>query len=454
MNKEIENIVCKLSEEQLKDFLKKELYQNNDLLDSFRRNFISMMPKISPIEYKNKIEGEINKISDKGFISYSLSFDFESLMYKYVLEAEELYANNQIKESIGLIKVIFDILIEVSIDDSMGSTTSIGCYCIEILSKIIVDINDNNILKELLDFIIDEGMNGWYANYGHEVFDLTIKFIDKNFEIEYIKKNLYEIIEIQKNKKYSCTLDDATIFLIKILKIDKNFIEIEKIYSMNNDNGILRDEVIDMYLSNNKEDKAVEIMKKYLIQKNNYRCDLEYIEKIIEIYEHDNDNLIIFLDYVIYDVDFINAEILKKYKTALGTSNWNELKHKLYDKLKKDSDNDENVKIFLIEENMIDELYLYIKNNYKYNCADELNRYYHLLMPKYEESLFRENLNELILRQNWLNDRKSYKSYVSEVQKLTRFTKFKDEYNDFVNELKDNFSSRPAMLDEIIKGNL
>ncbi len=196
-NYSLKDIINKISQKQLKEFLYNSLSHDSDLLNKFRVEFNEYFPKLSKENYKIKIYTAINNCNgESGYIDYKNSNRYEHAMIDFVNEAEKLVTKKDYNTAFTIVTIILDSIPETEIDDSNGSTGLVADSCIEIIDKILEEVNcQDKILKDILDYVIKEIKTLRLNNYGICLYSLLQYFINKNLYIDEIEKSLKEALD-------------------------------------------------------------------------------------------------------------------------------------------------------------------------------------------------------------------------------------------------------------------
>ena len=88
---DLEKNIDTIHKKEISRFLAETLKYNENILNNFRSNFINYFPKITKIEYVNKIWRAINNAGGKdGYIDYSETLEYTHAMYDFIYESEKL----------------------------------------------------------------------------------------------------------------------------------------------------------------------------------------------------------------------------------------------------------------------------------------------------------------------------------------------------------------------------
>ena len=447
-NFNLEDIVNKIEEKDLRKFLYTNLVNNSDWFNRFRVEFSNYFPKLSKENYRNKIYHAINKCCDRhGFIDYNNTSNYEHVMYEFIEEAEKLVDNEDYETAFTIITVILDSIPDTDIDDSNGSTGEIAEAVIEIIFDILDKVDDKNsaILRKIMDYVIKELKTAYLYNYGIDLNQILVYFIDNNLYLDDIKASLETALNIFKNKDYFYNREDYVENLIKIyeLKGEKNQkIKILEKYSYDN-NVFLK--YIDELIKNNNSLMAIKALEERLKEKE-YNSSI-HANKLAEIYLKNNmmDKYTDILYKLFYEIDKYDIDVYRKIKKLYSNKDWQLEKNKIIENIKNDKYCDRYLNKIFIEEKMYDELYL---NVCDYNMYD-IKKYEKYLLPKYRDELLNIYKNSCLKDAEYANGRSNYRKIAEEVNHIIKIDNSKEVVKSILKEMNQKyFSNRPAMLDE------
>ncbi len=447
-NFNLEDIVNKIEEKDLRKFLYTNLVNNSDWFNRFRVEFSNYFPKLSKENYRNKIYHAINKCCDRhGFIDYNNTSNYEHVMYEFIEEAEKLVDNEDYETAFTIITVILDSIPDTDIDDSNGSTGEIAEAVIEIIFDILDKVDDKNsaILRKIMDYVIKELKTAYLYNYGIDLNQILVYFIDNNLYLDDIKASLETALNIFKNKDYFYNREDYVENLIKIyeLKGEKNQkIKILEKYSYDN-NVFLK--YIDELIKNNNSLMAIKALEERLKEKE-YNSSI-HANKLAEIYLKNNmmDKYTDILYKLFYEIDKYDIDVYRKIKKLYSNKDWQLEKNKIIENIKNDKYCDRYLNKIFIEEKMYDELYL---NVCDYNMYD-IKKYEKYLLPKYRDELLNIYKKSCLKDAEYANGRSNYRKIAEEVNHIIKIDNSKEVVKSILKEMNQKyFSNRPAMLDE------
>lgn len=447
---DLKNIIKEIDDKEIKKFLYDNLNDDEKLLNRFRVEFSKFFPTLSKKEYENRVNRAIYNCSDdrNGFISYRSTGKYERAMIEFVNEARNLVVNEDYKTAFTLVTVLLDSIPETPIDDSDGSTGMVSEDCIEIINDILNNIdNTDELVKEILDYILKDIKELNLQNYGIEIDNILIYFISNKLYLDEIEESLLIGLDKSKEQDHCYYRKDYINYLIDIYTLNdkKNIMGILEKYSGDRDICMM---YVDELIKDGKLDNAIKILKSNLVEKN--YSSSNYALKLAQIYneynmKEDYKNILydIFYKYSRYDIG-----IYFKIKDLYTDKEWNQKKYNIINKLKGNSGTFMILNKLYVEEKMYDELYLNICKQGMENiiCYEEY------LLPKYRNELINIYKESCLNDACYAKDRNSYRSVAHKVNSLIRISDSDDDVKFVLKEINENyFRNRPAMLDEFKK---
>ncbi len=446
----LEDIVKKVPEKDVRNFLYNSLKNDTDLLNKFRIEFSKYFPKLSKESYKHKIYQAINRCYDKrDFIDYSSTYKYERVMEEFINEARKLVDNEDYDTAFTIVSIILDSIPMTNIDDSNGSTGMVAAYSLEIIFDILDTIQDKNnpLLKKILDYVIEEVKDSHLYNYGIDLQQILKCFIDDKLYLDEIKTALEIALDNSFDKSYFYIRKDYVEYLIKIYELkgkENKKINILEKYSFDSEVLLM---YIDELIKNNQLDKAIKILKEKLDVEDYKRR--EYANKLAEIYLDNNmmDDYKDILYQMFYKFDKYDIDVYRKIKGLYSSKEWEIEKNKIIENIKSDKNNNNNRDLnnIFIEEKMIDELYLNVCD-YSMEYVKDYEKY---LLPKYNNELLKIYMDSCLIEAEHACNRNNYRDVARKVNYIMKMDNSKEIVKIILKVINDKyFGKRPAMLEE------
>ena len=368
-------------------------------------------------------------------------------MNEFIDEASKLVDNEDYKTALIIIMTILDSIPNTNIDDSSGSTSVIAENSIEIIFDILdeIDNKNNDILKMIFDYVIDELKTDNLYNYGVDLEPILEYFIYDKLYLDDIKEFLEIKLDSYNDKKYFYNRINYVNYLTKIYEFKEEkekIIQVLEKYSYDSDVFI---KYIDELIKNNKVFDAIKKLEERL-DENNYDSKT-YANKLSEIYLANNkiNEYKDILYKIFYKFDKYDIDTYLKIKKLYNNKDWDIEKNKIIENLKKDKSSEEKLNKIFIEEKMYDELYFNICN-YTMNYIISYEKY---LLPKYNNELLYNYKYSCLKYAEYTNNRREYRVLARNVNHIIQMKNSNETVKSLLKEINEKyFVKRPAMYSE------
>jgi len=445
----IKDILAKISENEIREFLLKHLTDNEKFYDHFKRKFIGLFPKTTLNEYEEKIKLQIRLAGGRdGFIDYSETYNYTNAMQEFIDEAQALADNKEFDTAFELLMLIIDEIPNINIDDSDGSTGMVSKDCIDIIEEILIELkndylNEPLVLK-ILNHVLAENHTEELANYGLNFGELISFFIENKIYLEKIETFLKNEILMQK-KVYSQSR--IIKLLINLYIADNRFTEAKKIMKENLANYDILIMYIELLIKQNEPLEAIKLLKEAKQYMEKWYIN-KISDKLLEIYRKFTMNEELkcelyeqFFHYKKYDLD-----VFKQIKGLHSADEWQNEWLNIFEKI----ENEDNLSVIDIfaEEKMIEKVFEMIKNNQIFYT---IQRFEKCLIPKYNDQLIDIYLNICQKDASNTNNRKMYAALARQLKHVRKLNNSKEKVNATINSILQSHPGRPAMKDELSK---
>lgn len=174
-----ENIINKISENEIKEFVLKKIYENRNFKNEFRSYFVQYFKKAPKRVYERRIGQSIfYAIGRNGFIEYNETDRFSEPMYDYIQEANNLIRHKEYQIPFWIASIILEHLPNLPIDDSDGTTSYVESLCVEVIEEILKNCKEKKITEEIFKWILDSIKNNTLEYYS----DGIEKILDEYYE--------------------------------------------------------------------------------------------------------------------------------------------------------------------------------------------------------------------------------------------------------------------------------
>lgn len=442
------DVVHKIDEAELKQFIYNNLVGDSNLLNRFRVQFSHYFPKLSKKDYQNKVYNSIRSCCDRhGFIDYSSAGEYEGAMFEYVRESEKLIDRKDYDTAFTIITTLLDSIPRTDIDDSNGSTGMVADSCIDLIHDIIDEIHgtDEDILKRILDYTRNEIETSCLCNYGIDLKEILEYFIGYHLYLDDIESSLLKGLEASRKKEYFYGRTDYIEYLIQIYKFHN---QTDKIMNILEEFSFDRDicmKYVDKLMSVDRKEDAIELLKGRLGGR-----DFEnrfYADKLSQIY-FDNQMQDEYRD-ILYDVFYkyskYSFDTYLKIKALYSKEEWATEKSEIIHTIMNDSGSCSDLNKIYIEEEMYDELFMNISEYH----MDYIKPYEKYLLPKYQKELLDIYKHSCLHDAERASNRKEYRNVAIAVNYIIHMEGSHDTVQSLLKKIHERyFRNRPAMLDE------
>ena len=189
-----EEIVDRLSPEELKEFVKNFLHFDRDLRDALLARFsyyADTGTKSLEAKYNTIFRNLLSRYKRGGFIDYHAANDFGSQVERLIFSGEELLRKGNLDEAFVIAKTVIRNWTKniENMDDSAGSTSFVMSAAFGLLADLY-----RAGKEEVFDFLIEEGKKKVYGNYSID-YDFADTLVEITDSPERAKKAL-EFLEV------------------------------------------------------------------------------------------------------------------------------------------------------------------------------------------------------------------------------------------------------------------
>ena len=441
-------LVKEASEEDVRSFLIQGLYDNPDIVESFKQYTQNEFFLTTMID---DLEGVVDSYSDGyHYIDYEFSHDFCDNYEDAVDKWLDLLKNKkQYSLAFQFLLKAYDIFDKLDIDDNEGETFDVSFYIIDAWSNIIMCMEKSeridafNLLKQFLNNI----------RYSYDRIDILQVFFNHlkgedllKLQIDFVKEQLDYIESHNDILDREYVLDGfAKMYLDLLRKNNVSNQEINVIYKKYWKCDSIRMDCVFTCINNKEYDKALDYIDKCI--------DLDYenqalMKRDIELkkdiykkqgntkaYREELKNLILFFNDTNID-DYIEL------RSHYNDKEWITERDSLIEQLAPGC--------FLCEiletEQLYGQLFDVILRS---NNRDLLHQYTHVLNDEYPEKLI-QLYREFVEKQaESTGSRKHYYQIVEELRIMKSITGGDKVVDEIIKKWKIQYKNRSAMLDEL-----
>lgn len=453
-----DNIVDKIPENEIKEFVLEKLYEDRNFQNEFRSYFVQYFEKTPKKVYERRITQSIYQaMGRKGFIEYNETDKFSYPMYNYLQEARNLIKHKEYQAPFWIASLILEELPDLPIDDSDGTTSYIESECVEVIEEILEKCKDKNIISEIFNWINNSLKNNTLGDYT----DGVEQILDEYFtDDKYINERL-KIIDVNINKLQQ---DEDHYSTYRIENLIKN--KIALLQQIGNDEKALktikenicyvpiRRMLIDIEQNNGNISEVEKLLKDGMniaLQKKHYGTIMDFLDNLLEIYDEQKqtEKYEKLIRDALFKYDRASFKYYKKLKNLYSKEKWEKEKNKIIKELEKDGQGyyRDDLRQIYIEEKYYDKLY---KSVITTPLFDIIIRYEKYLKGDYEEDLLNEY--EKILDENAkFTGKNNYQNVRKILEHMKTFKNGNELVKKKIIEYKIKYSNRRLMLEELDK---
>jgi len=363
----IENILKKVSKEELQNFILEQFKNERSLRNSFIAYFADLIDGDPDEKYRTIIHNLFKSYTDRyGFIDYRKTQKLVDALSDLSSKADQIFTRGNIPESMIICKTMIEEipLLLNNADDGDGGISSVLEDAFDILSRI-ADKAPPLLKDELFQYYTDEYQKEKYHQY--DIDDRFLDLIPELVTTDEQEKIFFDLldkqIEIEKKKEYS---DYSTVRLIsaKLEYLKRNNLdsEVKKILEQNIIYPKFRGMLIDGEIRKRNYEKAKDLcLEGIKISEKKYHpgTTIEWQQKILEISEQENNiNDVRKWSEVLYFNFDHDMKYFKKLKSTYNISEWKDECENIIEKLKKKNKNGMYYSAGALAEIFIEEKYM------------------------------------------------------------------------------------------------
>lgn len=414
---------------------------------------------------KQEIRVIIDDCSDRyGFIDYRSSFSFEKQMFHLIDNTfPRLISEKNTRVAFDIICAFFFEFGKLEIDDSNGYLGSLMHSIMEYFEKTIsqmkaaeknkafIWIEDHLEDEKIVDYIRDDIFTA-YINFFTDKNHLEhkISYFDKFLNEYYSSSNLNDFHYSFKLKSYAenrlTCMEKLNTPENEILNFCKKY---EKLPELSN-------RIADLYISKKQYTEVEKIYLQIIADNSNWPGVVsDYKTKLLELYKMSSDiekQKPILKDFIFSRMD-INLNYYREYKSFFAPEEWKTELDSLLNSARFNS----QVETILFEEQMIEELFLYIvkmhgnPNTQSSTTLSSLNEYGKYFEPAHSAELVQMYSECLDAQMNYASSRPMYADVANSLKKMMNFTGGTEKARELKESWLERYRNRPAMKDELNK---
>jgi len=429
-----EEIVDRLSPEELKEFVKNFLHFDRDLRDALLARFsyyADTGTKSLEAKYNTIFRNLLSRYKRGGFIDYHAAIDFGSQVERLISSGEKLLRKGNLDEAFVIAKTVIRNWTKniENMDDSAGSTSFVMSAAFGLLADLY-----RAGKEEVFDFLIEEGKKKVYGNYS-----IDYDFADTLVEITDSPEKAKKALEFLETFRY-INETKAKLLLNFFPKKYEKFVK-EQAHNLN---------VVEFHIRELMErkdyGKALDYID-YVLSISSYsrREILPYKAKVLKKLGRGKEALQVYLE--LFSLTRF-TEYLLEAKELASIEEWKEIKEESKKLLR-----DFSLIEFLIYEEDYEEVVEEMKKLKETFGHDlEFLRRGVSVVRKLPEELRGKGVEILLDSSFYLFERRTnrdfYKSFLSTLNEILRITD-EEQIRTFLKKLIESYTTRRALKEEI-----
>lgn len=401
-------------------------------------------------DFKQEIKEVISKYKHRGYIEYRDAYDCAVEVSEILgAAATKLLNEGKNKEAFDCAFFAMKKFSGTDMDDSDGGTTMVCTNCIDYIENAITDVKtEEYAFRKILNLLKNPNEREWYANdlledfllthfYKREFYSPIIEFLNKKLNYEESRKNSYGINECLAYKlSYLRETGEKEEEIGEIQVRYWGYEAVEKDY-------------VEYAIANGEVEDAERVLQEFIDLSYEYGVSSEYCrEKLMEIYgasKQTEKYRAVLYDFVAYERRF-EMEKYFELKELYSEKEWGQVRDELLEQIK--ATNREYYPQVLYAEGLKERLLqyvlqvngLYLVQEYEKYLVDD---YLAQIVEKYEKELRREI--------EAADNRKRYQAITRTLRRLNRYKDGKEIVRELVEEWREKYARRRALMEELDK---
>ncbi len=447
----IEEIIKKVSFEDLKNFIVEESKHNDNLKVAFVSRFLVNTGNDSKESYVSQLKNLFKSYSGRySFIDYSAMRKLAKPLNDFIATIEKHMESGNIQTAIYMSFAMMEVGIKQigETDDSNGELGACIAETISIMYQISVLDNHEDLKKQLWDFCLEKfdgnEFSGW--DWHFEMLRIAEKLAKNLKEYDVILKKL----EKGKFSEYWKTQAEDLKYKI-LLKIDKQKAH-EFLYE-NIGNSDLREKAIDLEIRKFNYDNAINLCYDGIKYDEKERPGLvsiwyQLLLKIAKLTD-DKPKIIEYSRWLFIKNFRRDEDYYQILKETVPKENWSIFVEVLIKEIKQDDRyrSGELIAQIYVKEKYWDKLMLYIKENPSVYKLEEYEKY---LLDDYAfeiSDLYCKAISKMLER---ASDRSRYQEACKYLKKIKKLG-FKEKADQLVSFFQTTYPKRRALMEELEK---
>ena len=455
--KEVEEIIERISEEELRSFVKGIAAQDSEIRNILMTRYAVKIDEKQMERLKQGVDQLVWEYGDRsGYIDYRNALDFCWALENYLEDkVDTLIERKCYGQAFALTNYVFQTIGNIDIDDSDGGTSQVANVCYDKWKKILENCSEEE-KNEMFSWFMSHLSCDYVVDYMEDYMEdfLTHEFQNREM-LEKMLKDLDERIEMQTSSTdcgstWSARYGYENNIIKRLERMERLGFSAEEIREYRRQHwrfSVVRELEIQENPNNGNLDGAIRILQESKILDKEYPGLIaRYSEQLISIYETQPDKEVYKKEllYYIFECPQNNLVHIYKLKKVCTDKEWDGYREKIL----KSPKNYNILYPFMEKEGMYEPMLECLKKEtFIYN----LDRYEKVLKEKFPEQVRDIYISYLRHEAERASNRNRYRELMKYLKKIRRYPRGKEKASEIAKNWRAVYYRRTAMMDEMQK---
>ena len=455
--KEVEEIIERISEEELRSFVKEIAAQDSEIRNILMTRYAVKIDEKQMDRLKQGVDQLVWEYGDRrGYIDYRNALDFCWALENYLEDkVDTLIERKCYGQAFALTNYVFQTIGNIDIDDSDGGTSQVANVCYDKWKKILENCSEEE-KNEMFSWFMSHLSCDYVVDYMEDYMEdfLTHEFQNREM-LEKMLKDLDERIEMQTSSTdcgstWSARYGYENNIIKRLELMERLGFSAEEIREYRRQHwrfSVVRELEIQENLNNGNLDEAIRILQESKILDKEYPGLIaRYSEQLISIYETQPDKEVYKKEllYYVFECPQNNLVHIYKLKKVCTDKEWDGYREKIL----KSPKNYNILYPFMEKEGMYEPMLECLKKEtFIYN----LDRYEKVLKEKFPEQVRDIYISYLRHEAERASNRNRYRELMKYLKKIRRYPRGKEKASEIAKNWRAVYYRRTAMMDEMQK---
>ncbi len=455
--KEVEEIIERISEEELRSFVKGIAAQDSEIRNILMTRYAVKIDEKQMERLKQGVDQLVWEYGDRsGYIDYRNALDFCWALENYLEDkVDTLIERKCYGQAFALTNYVFQTIGNIDINDSDGGTSQVANVCYDKWKKILENCSEEE-KNEMFSWFMSHLSCDYVVDYMEDYMEdfLTHEFQNREM-LEKMLKDLDERIEMQTSSTdcgstWSARYGYENNIIKRLELMERLGFSAEEIREYRRQHwrfSVVRELEIQENLNNGNLDEAIRILQESKILDKEYPGLIaRYSEQLISIYETQPDKDVYKKEllYYVFECPQNNLVHIYKLKKVCTDKEWDGYREKIL----KSPKNYNILYPFMEKEGMYEPMLECLKKEtFIYN----LDRYEKVLKEKFPEQVRDIYISYLRHEAERASNRNRYRELMKYLKKIRRYPRGKEKASEIAKNWRAVYYRRTAMMDEMQK---